>query len=149
MARFANRWADISLRAKITGVTVFILFLGLIVAGVGTLSVLHPILSTSQANTLKQLRKDPSPALARGANPAALERGDVLYANQQYYVALLDTDGELQYDNTLGLRDTTLPDIPPLDIDHGVRNASQTAANSTFGFFGSIERSTAPLFSLR
>src|SRR5947209_16881779 len=33
---------------------------------------------------------------------------------------------------------------PPLDSDHGVRNTSQMAAKRTFGFWGSIARSTAP-----
>ncbi|GAB2567666.1 ATP-binding protein [Leucobacter ruminantium] len=125
MASLAGRWGDISLRAKITGVTVFILFLGLIVAGVGTLSVLQPILSANQANTLSQLRSDPTPALARGANTNALERGDVLYANQQYYVALLDTDGELQYDNTMGRQDSSVPEVPALNIDQVLQNGDR------------------------
>ncbi|MGJ0202633.1 HAMP domain-containing histidine kinase [Leucobacter sp. gxy201] len=113
---WSDRWNDISLRAKITGVTVFILFLGLIVAGVGTLSVLHPMLSANQANRLVQLRTDPTNALARGANTNALERADVLYANQQYYVGLLNTDGDLQYDNTLG-SDAAVPQVQGLSMD--------------------------------
>src|SRR5688500_4121295 len=36
---------------------------------------------------------------------------------------------------------------PPLDMLHGVRCASHRAAKMTFGFFGSIERSTPPVFS--
>ncbi|MFT4231343.1 MAG: hypothetical protein QM606_01000, partial [Leucobacter sp.] len=97
---WTDRWTDVSLRAKITGVTVFILFLGLIVAGVGTLAVLQPFLLNNQANTLVQLRSDPTPALARTANIRDLTREDVLYANGQYYVAMLDADGTLLYDNT-------------------------------------------------
>lgn len=125
MSRFTRAWADVSLRSKITGVTVFILFLGLIVAGVGTLSVLRPILSANQTNMLHQLRLDPTPALARGANTAALSRGDVLYANQQYYVALLDAHGQLQYDNALDRRDDSLPQVPAITLDQLAQNGDQ------------------------
>src|SRR5688572_9604761 len=38
---------------------------------------------------------------------------------------------------------------PPLDIVNSLRNASHNAAYITFGLFGSIERSTAPVISLR
>ena len=116
---FAERWDDISLRAKITGVTVFILFLGLIVAGVGTLSVLRPMLLADQTNTLNQLRKDPSLALGTGADLANLERPDILYANQQYYVALFDAAGALQYDNTHGVAESSaVPELlSPLTLD--------------------------------
>jgi hypothetical protein len=38
---------------------------------------------------------------------------------------------------------------PPLDIDHGVRYASQSAAYSTSGLFGSSERSIAAVLSSR
>lgn len=125
MSRLVAGWNDVSLRAKITGVTVFILFLGLLVAGVGTLSVLRPILSANQANMLHQLRLDPSPALARDANPNALEQGDVLYANQQYYVALLDTQGQLLYDNTQGMRDDSVPKVPSITIDEVMQRGDQ------------------------
>ncbi len=125
MKRFAAYWADISLRTKITGVTVFILFLGLIVAGAGTLSVLHPILTSNQTNTLAQLRVDPSPALARGANINALDRDDVLYANQQYYVAVLNSAGELSYDNTLGRNDASFPRVPKIDIESVINDGDR------------------------
>ncbi|GAA1609443.1 ATP-binding protein [Leucobacter chromiireducens] len=116
---FAERWDDISLRAKITGVTVFILFLGLIVAGVGTLSVLRPMLLADQTNTLNQLRKDPTTALGTGANASNLSRADILYANQQYYVALFDAAGALQYDNTHSLGESSaVPELlSPLTLE--------------------------------
>lgn len=116
---FAERWDDISLRAKITGVTVFILFLGLIVAVVGTLSVLRPMLLADQTNTLNQLRKDPTTALGTGANASNLSRADILYANQQYYVALFDAAGALQYDNTHSLGESSaVPELlSPLTLE--------------------------------
>ena len=111
-----ERWADVSLRAKITGVTVFILFLGLIVAGVGTLSLLQPGLIGVQDGELRQLYNDPRPALAPGASTDALTRDDVLYASNQYYVAVLDADGSINADNSRVTHNTNLPDIPPLTI---------------------------------
>lgn len=122
MSRFGDRFADVSLRAKITGVTVFILFLGLIVAGVGTLSVLRPMLISNQENTLSKLRSDPTPALATGANPRDLSRNDVLYASQAYYVAVLDRDGKLQYDNTHGAHGPATPVVPQIDLDTVTQN---------------------------
>src|SRR5690606_40593109 len=74
------------------------------------------MLSANQSNRLLQLRLDPTTALARGANTSDLVRGDVLYANKQYYVALLDTDGSLQYDNTLG-SDSAVPRVQGLTME--------------------------------
>ena len=62
---FGSHWADVSLRTKITIVTVFILFLGLIVAGVGTFSVLRPILINQQSAELSQIRNDRRSCLLR------------------------------------------------------------------------------------
>ncbi|MBP1327099.1 two-component system OmpR family sensor kinase [Leucobacter exalbidus] len=117
MSRFGDRFADVSLRAKITSVTVFILFLGLIVAGVGTLSVLRPMLISNQENSLSNVRSDPSLALATGADVNDLSRNDVLYANMQYYVAVLDPDGFLQYDNTHSTHGPLVSDIPSVTLE--------------------------------
>lgn len=114
MSRFADRWTDVSLRAKITGVTVFILFLGLIVAGVGTMALLRPTLINNQTTELAQLRSDPTPALANGADLRGLTREDVLFANREYYVAMLDAQGELLYDNT-GYADAEAEGNPSVD----------------------------------
>ncbi|MBK0420476.1 HAMP domain-containing histidine kinase [Leucobacter sp. CSA2] len=117
MSRFSDSWADVSLRTKITGVTVFILFLGLVVAGVGTLSVLRPMLVGNLDGELRQLRSDPTPALAAGAGSGGLSRNDVLYAGPQYYVAMLDAEGNLRYDNTQGRETLAKPKVPKLGLD--------------------------------
>lgn len=110
----AQRWNDISLRTKITGVTVFILSLGLIVAGVGTVSFLRPQLIGVQDTELRQLRNDPASILAPGANTSALTTDDVLGADSRYYIAVLDQHGELLYDNQRkGVRQTA-PTVPAL-----------------------------------
>lgn len=120
---FSERWADVSLRTKITGVTVFILFLGLIVAGVGTLGVLRPMLLSSQTATLNQLRLDPGPALATGADLKQLTQNDVIFADGRYYTALLNSDGTVRYDNSRDVDGKHLPLVPsdlnfPWVIEH-------------------------------
>ncbi|MFV0432710.1 MAG: sensor histidine kinase [Leucobacter sp.] len=130
MTRFGDRWADVSLRGKITGVTVFILFLGLIVAGVGTLALLRPMLINNQTTTLAQLRNDPTPALGQGANPGNLSRDDVLYANRMYYVAVLDAEGNLQYDNNRGEQRAARPEVPKLPLDVVMQRRSDFIALS-------------------
>lgn len=114
MARpnWTERWADISLRAKITGVTVFILFLGLIVAGVGTLAVLQPMLSSNQTQALERLRADPTNALGPLANVNGLRAQDITQAPQGYYVAQLDSYGNIVRDNTLSADDKSVPVVP-------------------------------------
>jgi len=104
-------WADVSLRTKITGVTVFILSLGLIVAGVGTLSFLRPQLISVQESELMQLRYDPSSVLAFGADTHALERDDILGADSRYYIAVLDQNGVKLYDNQRIDSKKTVPDL--------------------------------------
>lgn len=110
---FAAQWADVSLRSKITGVTVFILFLGLIVAGVGTFSVLRPMLISEQTSRLLQVRANPTDQLAQGAETTRLTSDDILGANGLYYVALLDANGRVLYDNSRWQSNTDLPIIPP------------------------------------
>ncbi|WP_336659032.1 sensor histidine kinase [Leucobacter sp. USHLN153] len=114
MARpnWTERWADVSLRAKITGVTVFILFLGLIVAGVGTLAVLQPMLNSNQTQALERLRNDPTNALRPFANVNGLEPEDITQAPQGYYVAQLDENGDIVRDNTRDLDSRALPTVP-------------------------------------
>ena len=109
---FTERWNDVSLRTKITGVTVFILFLGLIVAGVGTLGVLRPMLMNDQTSALNQLRLNPKPALAQGADLSNLSQSDIIFANGQYYTAMLTPDGQVRYDNAHDTRSSSIPIVP-------------------------------------
>lgn len=110
-------WNDISLRTKITGVTVFILSLGLIVAGVGTMSFLRPQLVGVQDTELRQLRNDPLSVLAPGANQAALTSDDIRGADSRYYVAVLDLSGIVLYDNQREEKQLTPPIVPRITHD--------------------------------
>ncbi|MFF8817149.1 sensor histidine kinase [Leucobacter sp. NPDC015123] len=125
---FGNHWADVSLRTKITIVTVFILFLGLIVAGVGTFSVLRPILINQQSAELAQIRNDPSVVLAPGADTQQLTQDDVTAANGRYYVAVLDPNGEVRFDNSRDRRPGSLPDVERLGFSLKVAAAHEASS---------------------
>ncbi|MGO3146055.1 MAG: ATP-binding protein [Leucobacter sp.] len=111
-----ERWADVSLRTKITIVTVFILFLGLIVAGVGTFSVLRPMLINQQNTALLQLRSDPARVLAPQADTNRITQDDIVTASSQYYVAMLDPSGNVRFDNARDRKNTSLPIVPESTI---------------------------------
>ena len=113
----AQRWADVSLRTKITGVTVFILSLGLIVAGIGTQSFLRPQLINVQDAELRQIRSSPADILAPGANTAALSSYDVRNASNRYYVAVLDAEGQLLHDNDQPADKRIVPELPRLTVE--------------------------------
>lgn len=122
----ARRWANVSLRAKITGVTVFILTLGLLVAGAGTLSFLRPQLIAQQDAILQQLQHDPAPALAEGADTNSLNRKDVLFAADTFYVAVLDADGTVLYDNYRGTDHPAGPLVPIIPLAQAEELAGTT-----------------------
>jgi len=109
--RFGERWGDITLRAKITGVTVFILSLGLIVAGIGTQSFLRPQLIAAQDTDLRQIMGDPMVVLVPGADKNALQCSYVTEASPRYYVAILDETGQVRCDNQRAGDDST-PNVP-------------------------------------
>lgn len=96
---WGERWTDVSLRTKITGVTVFILSLGLIVAGIGTQSFLRPQLIQVQDAELRQAASNPADVLGPGADTSALTSTDVQNANGHFYVAVLDVSGAVVHDN--------------------------------------------------
>lgn len=121
----AERFARVSLLTKITGVTVFILTLGLFVAGAGTLAFLKPQLMESQDRKLQQLIVDPTPALAAGSDPMALSRDDIRYASDAYYIAVLDNVGDILVDNFEARRDRTAPAIPALTAEWVAAHGSE------------------------
>lgn len=110
----ASRWADVSLRTKITGVTVFILSLGLIVAGIGTQSFLRPQLIRVQDSELRQAWGNPQDVLGPGADTSALIGSDVENAGGHFYVAVLDQSGSVIHDNSRDEEPSTLPVVPTI-----------------------------------
>ena len=87
----SRRWSSISLRSKITGVTVLMLTLGLLVSGIGTMAMLKQYVVT-QVDT--QLQVDTQTALS-GYSSSVFSQGDAEGVASDYFVALYDQDGAL------------------------------------------------------
>ena len=87
----SKRWSSISLRSKITGVTVLMLTLGLLVSGIGTMAMLKQYVVT-QVDT--QLQVDTQTALS-GYSSTVFSQGDTEGVASDYFVALYDQDGDL------------------------------------------------------
>ncbi|TFB93153.1 cell wall metabolism sensor histidine kinase WalK [Cryobacterium sp. HLT2-28] len=87
-----ERWSRISLRSKITGVTVLMLTLGLLVSGVGTMAMLRQYV-IQQVDA--QLQADAQTA-SNGYSASALGQGNPAVVSADYFVALYDEHGTLK-----------------------------------------------------
>ncbi|MDJ0324280.1 HAMP domain-containing sensor histidine kinase [Cryobacterium sp. PH31-AA6] len=87
-----ERWSRISLRSKITSVTVLMLTLGLLVSGVGTMAMLRQYV-IQQVDA--QLQADAQTA-SNGYSASALGQGNPAVVSSDYYVALYDQHGNLK-----------------------------------------------------
>jgi two-component system OmpR family sensor kinase len=94
-ATLVEKWNAVSLRTKITGVTVLMLTLGLLVSGIGTMAMLKPVLfdqldaqllAVSQPNNLNSYLASSSSSSQKVASDGS---------TSAYFVALYDADGEL------------------------------------------------------
>ncbi|MCU1530154.1 MAG: histidine kinase [Frondihabitans sp.] len=103
--RLSQWWNEISIRTKITGITVLLVTLGLLVAGLGTMTVLSTYLY-NQVNTNL-------PVAAR--NITATGSGSYCTAGFGYaptaYVAILTTSGKLICDNKHDLPQGSAPTL--------------------------------------
>jgi len=108
-----ERWSRTSLRSKITGVTVLMLTLGLLVSGIGTMAMLRQYV-VQQVDA--RLQTEAQTAL-NGYSAASLAKGSAEGVPSDYFVALYDESGELR-DRTW--RDRSSQDLPvitgPLDL---------------------------------
>ena len=90
-------WNRISLRTKITGVTVLLLTMGLLVAGVGTMAVLRGYLLDEVDDRIAEvIKKLPSPIDLDGQQTFSEDNSSGL---NPYYLAAVDAGGELIDDN--------------------------------------------------
>jgi two-component system OmpR family sensor kinase len=105
--KFSSRWGGVSLRTKITGVTVLLVTLGLLVAGVGTMTVLRNYLLTDADTKMTKY------ALAvPGYTKVGATTCDVLPGINDYYLAVLDTNGDELCNN--GALTTSAPKLPAM-----------------------------------
>ena len=112
-AAFDRWWSGISLRAKITGVTVLLLTFGLTVAGAGTMTVLRTYL-------LEQTDGQIASAYEKLPGKIDLETieayGDGTRLNP-FYLAAVDSDGDIIVDNLEAEQDALLPDTSELTYE--------------------------------
>jgi len=97
-------WSTISLRTKITGVTVLLVTLGLIVAGFGTMTVLKVYLNEQLDTSLQQAAQGVTSFTPTSASTCSQNT-----APSPYYFAVLDIDGDVLCHNMAG------EDQPDLD----------------------------------
>ncbi|MBK4348214.1 sensor histidine kinase [Lacisediminihabitans changchengi] len=97
-------WSTISLRTKITGVTVLLVTLGLIVAGFGTMTVLKVYLNEQLDSSLQQAAQG-----VTSFTPTSASTCNQNAAPSPYFFAVLNIDGDLLCHNMAG------QDQPDLD----------------------------------
>lgn len=103
-------WSGVSLRTKITGVTVLLVTLGLLVAGVGTMTVLRTyLLNDVDAKMTKYAQVVPG-YTKTGAKTCAAAPGI-----NDYYLAVLDTNGHELCNN--GALRSSAPNVPSMPFN--------------------------------
>lgn len=108
-AAFERRWNAISLRAKITGVTVLLLTFGLAVAGAGTTTVLSSYLLDVVDSKVKQISTQ-----FTDATRFRLSCDDLEFATTGYLEAVVTTSGSSYCSNISS--SASHPDLSELDI---------------------------------
>ncbi|QHC59628.1 ATP-binding protein [Rathayibacter sp. VKM Ac-2760] len=100
----AERWNSISLRTKITAVTVLLLTLGLLVSGIGTMTLLKPQLVTQLDVDLRTKAQQTANLLVTEGE-AGMDDSD-----KQYVGALYNSAGQQQDTTALGANDPVFPE---------------------------------------
>jgi two-component system OmpR family sensor kinase len=108
-------WSGVSLRTKITGVTVLLVTLGLLVAGVGTMTVLRTyLLGDVDAKITKFALAVPG-YTTTGDATCKVDAGP-----QDYFVAVLDTDGDQLCTNG-GVAPSASPKLPTMPFNSVIK----------------------------
>jgi two-component system OmpR family sensor kinase len=110
-------WESISLRSKITGVTVFVVTIGLLVVGVGTLTVLQGTLIDEVDRQLRQAADDVPESFAIDEFDSFDELTPSVFSNPFYFGAV-DADGVLIDDNLTEATRDQAPDVSRLTLDY-------------------------------
>ena len=138
-------WRRISLRAKVTGVTVGVLALGLLVAGVGTVPMLRTALV---ANIDAQLPSLVSSDLVDRYFETSTVDGRLVYTQNEtprdFSVAIYDAEGMLQ--GTAGENTESSPDFPA-EYSLLTAKANEDEIKDLLGKDGSVYRSAVAIVS--
>lgn len=114
-ASFDHWWNGISLRTKITGVTVLLLTFGLAVAGMGTMTVLRTYLLEQRDTTVIGWSQQ-----VQGMDGRQIDNCSVRYLPNGYLVALVDARGKLLCNNVPD--SLAQPDLAHMTLAWGVLN---------------------------
>ncbi|MBS1672690.1 MAG: HAMP domain-containing histidine kinase [Actinobacteria bacterium] len=105
-------WRRISLRAKVTGVTVGVLTLGLLVTGIGTMPILRNLLITNVESQLPTLvTSDLATLTPTGGGTFTVTLKDETLRLSDYFVGVYDAEGALVFSGG-GAPKATKPDFP-------------------------------------
>lgn len=108
-------WESISLRSKITGVTVFVVTVGLLVVGVGTLTVLQRTLVDEVDRQVRQAADELPSTFAVDEFDSFDQLTPSIFSNPFYFGAV-DADGELIDDNMTMANREQAPDVSRLTL---------------------------------
>jgi two-component system OmpR family sensor kinase len=86
--RLSNWWGGVSLRTKITGVTVLLVTLGLLVAGVGTMTALRSYLLAQVDSNISSAAREVTTITSTGSSTCEQNSGP-----NKFFFAVLDADG--------------------------------------------------------
>ncbi len=128
MSGVFDRWNAISLRTKITGVTVLVLTFGLLVAGLGTMLLFKPVLLNLFDQQLESIAAQPKGINAILPGQTASSGGPILGqgTTASFYVMLYGSDGAPLAENWSSVPDQKKPDVPStLSLEQGAACANQ------------------------
>jgi two-component system OmpR family sensor kinase len=111
----ADRWSRVSLRTKITGVTVLMLTLGLLVSGIGTAAMLRTYVEAQLETKLSAIASGDLDKYFDGGPESNRDAGDLDFstANDDVFIALYDArTGEFRDHNWKDRDPSTYPMLP-------------------------------------
>ncbi|HRN28522.1 MAG TPA: HAMP domain-containing sensor histidine kinase [Terrimesophilobacter sp.] len=118
--KLSQRWSSVSLRTKITGVTVLLVTVGLLVAGIGTLTVLRNYLINEADLKIKNLATELEQVPISMYTACQSARGA-----GSYYVAILSQVGSKICTNRADTQ--AQPDVSEMSIDYVFERGGQPA----------------------
>jgi len=101
----SERWNSVSLRTKVTGVTVLLLTLGLLVSGIGTMAMLKPALIGQLDSELQAVQQDLTSVLDVSST------NTLQSAPTDFYYAVYDASGKLLQHNWNDKTDSIRPTL--------------------------------------
>ena len=115
--KVSNWWSGVSLRTKITGVTVLLVTLGLMVSGVGTMAVLRSYLQDDLDNKIL--------AMARSVvvTPTGSATCTQVTSNSDYFFEVQDSDGRYVCSNRASHE--SRPAIPSMPLTTTIHRAGE------------------------